>query len=147
MTGNSRCYRGAKNREGVAYEMKWVWSGVTLMRVTPISCIKRHVLPINSCPLSCRRAWPSCGASRKRRGSWSTCSDASFTFRSARTWCHCLSFRGTWDFTVRTSGPLPTSNENATVDGAGEAGPKVTIKDNRKRPGVLFVATVINISR
>lgn len=88
---------------------------------------KGRDLPINSCPLSCRRAWPLGEASKKRRGSWSTCNDASFTFRSARMWCHCLSFRGTWDFTVRTSGPFPTLKENVTVDGAEEAEPKVTV--------------------
>ena len=41
--------------------------------------------PTNSWLLSCRRTCASAGASRKRSGSWSTCSEASCTPRSART--------------------------------------------------------------
>lgn len=43
-----------------------------------------HV-PTNSWLLSRKRGCPSAGASRKRRGSWSTCREASFTLRSALT--------------------------------------------------------------
>lgn len=43
-----------------------------------------HV-PTNSWLLSRKRGCPSAGASRKRRGSWSTCREASFALRSALT--------------------------------------------------------------
>lgn len=70
--------------------------------------------PMNSWLLSCRWKCPSAGASCVATGSSSSRSDASFTFRSARTRCHRLSFSGTLDSTRTSSGPLPTSKEKTT---------------------------------
>lgn len=81
--------------------------------------VEKIFLPTNIWLPSWRRRCPSGGVSAIRRGSWSTCKDASLTLRSARTQCHCLSFSGTGDFTVRTTGPSPTSKETVTAEGAG----------------------------
>ena len=70
--------------------------------------------PMNSWLLSCRWKCPSAGASCVATGSSSSRSDASLTFRSARTRCHRLSSSGTLDSTRTSSGPLPTSKEKTT---------------------------------
>ncbi|CAG5896353.1 unnamed protein product [Menidia menidia] len=57
---------------------------------------------------------PSGGASWAAAGSPSTLSHASFTFRSAQTRCHRLSFNGAPDSTRTSRGPFPTSKENTT---------------------------------
>ena len=77
--------------------------------------------PMNSWLLSCRWKCPSAGASCVATGSSSSRSDASLTFRSARTRCHRLSSSGTLDSTRTSSGPLPTSKEKTTwVEADGE---------------------------
>ncbi len=78
--------------------------------------------PINNWLLSCRWICPSAGASCLATGNSSTRNDASFTFRSARTLCHRLSFSGTLVSTRTSSGPFPTSKEKTTSEEAGEGG-------------------------
>lgn len=75
---------------------------------------------MNNWLLSCRWMCPSAGASCVAAGNSSTRSDASFTFRSARTLCHRLSFSGTLVSTRTSSGPFPTSKEKTTSEEAGE---------------------------
>lgn len=74
--------------------------------------------PMNNWLLSCRWTCPSLGARCVAAGYLSTRSEASLMFRSARTLCHRLSFRGTFVSTLTSRGPFPTSKEKITSEEA-----------------------------
>lgn len=84
---------------------------------------------MNSWLLSCKWTCPSAGASCVATGRLSSRSDASLMFRSARTRCHRLSFNGTVDSTLTSSGPLPTSKEKTTRVDAWERKKRTEISD------------------
>lgn len=86
--------------------------------------------PINSWLLSCRWKCPSAGASCVATARSSSRSDASLTFRSARTRCQRLSLSGTPDSTRTSSGPFPTSKEKSTWEEA-EGGVEMRMKGRK----------------
>lgn len=77
--------------------------------------------PTKSWLLSCRRRRPSAGAARTCGRSWSTCREAPFTLRSARTRCHRPSLKGVADCTETSQGPFPTSKDRVTSEGAANS--------------------------
>lgn len=115
-----------------ATRMRCVWNyhhpTLTFTRFIKISLLfslyfeRTCLLPMNNWLLSCRWMCPSAGASCVAAGNSSTRNEASFTFRSARTLCHRLSFKGTFVSARTSSGPFPTSKEKMTSEEAGEEG-------------------------
>lgn len=100
----------------------WSHFGNTQTHIHTLTQSHARISPMNNWLLSCRWMCPSAGASCVAAGKLSTRSDASFTFRSARTLCHRLSFSGTCVSTRTSSGPFPTSKEKTTSEEAGAEG-------------------------